>query len=90
MDDALFIRVWLRDAVPERFRYLIPLNDYDNIFLAHVPTKVLADQTYRACNGVSGIEGWMPEGMLGLFGINALTPHPHPEGDGLLLVGSQV
>jgi hypothetical protein len=32
----------------------------------------------------------MREGELGLFGVNALDTVPHPDGDGLLIVGSWV
>lgn len=49
---------------------------------------MLADRAYRACNGESGTDWWMREGELGLFGVNALDTVRHPDGDGLLIVGS--
>jgi hypothetical protein len=62
----------------------------NTVFVAHIPAAMLADPTYRACNGESGIDGWIKEGELGLFGVNALDTLPDPDGDGLLLVGSWV
>jgi hypothetical protein len=87
VDEAGCIRVWLRDAVPERFRHLCPQDDVRGVialYLAHVPAVILASPTYRRCNAPSGIDGWLPDGMLGLFGTNALDTHPHPDGDGVL------
>src|SRR5262245_30581834 len=55
---------------------------------AHVPAAMLADRANQACNGESGSNGWMREGAPGLFGINALDTVPHPDGDGLLIIGS--
>ena len=60
------------------------------LFLAHVPALVLTGRTYSECNAIIGCNGWMPEGVLGLFGTNALDTHPHPDGDGVLLIGSCV
>ena len=93
MDEAPCIRVWVLDAVPERFRHLCPPDDVCGVialYLAHVPATVLEGRTYRECNGASGTDGWLPDGMLGLFGTNALNTHPHPDGDGVLIVGSCV
>jgi hypothetical protein len=56
--------------------------------VAHVPAAVLADRAYRRWNRKPGAEGWMREGELGLFGTNALDIHPHPDGDGIRIVGS--
>jgi hypothetical protein len=88
------IRVWMRDAVPERLRQAAGLLDEkDGViteFVAHVPAAVLADRAYRRRNKKSGAEGWMEEGQLGLFGTNALDVYPHPDGDGILIVGSCV
>jgi hypothetical protein len=87
------IRIWTRDTIPERFRHLAELHDdgedaYNTMFVAHVPAAMLVDRTYRACNGESRTDGWIREGELGLFGTNALDAFPHPDGDGLLIVGS--
>ncbi|MBN9524006.1 hypothetical protein J0H58_36765 [bacterium] len=90
MAEAACIRVWVRDEVPERFSHLCPADEVRGVialYLAHVPAAVLASPTYRRCNGPSGTDGWLPDGMLGLFGTNALNTHPHPDGDGVLIVG---
>jgi hypothetical protein len=62
----------------------------NTVFVAHVPAAILADRTYKTCNGDSGTDGWIRDGELGLFGVNALDSLPHPDGDGILLVGSCV
>jgi hypothetical protein len=94
MDDGVCIRVWMRDAVPARLREAARLGEAGEgvitEFLAHVPAAILADRAYRRWNRKSGAEGWMREGELGLFGTNALDIHPHPDGDGILIVGSCV
>jgi hypothetical protein len=94
MDDGVCIRVWLMETVPERFRQAARLSDVGEgvitMFVAHVPAAILADRTYQNCNKTSGAEGWMEEGALGLFGTNALDVYPHPDGDGILIVGSCV
>jgi hypothetical protein len=93
MGEVPYIRVWVRDTVPERFRDLCPPDEVRGVialYLAHVPAAVLASRTYRECNGASGTDGWLPDGMLGLFGTNALNTYPHPDGDGVLIVGSCV
>ena len=93
MDEHACIRVWMRDSVPERFRHLCPAEEVRGVitlFVAHVPASVLTGPTYRECSAVAGFNGWMPEGVLGLFGTNALDTHPHPDRDGVLLVGSCV
>ena len=94
MVEGASIRVWTRDTAPERFRRLARLRDdaeaEDTVFVAHVPATILADRTYRLCNGESGTEGWIREGELGLFGINALDTFPDPDGDGILIVGSAI
>jgi hypothetical protein len=94
MDDSVCIRVWMRDAVPERLRQAARLHEDGGgvitEFVAHVPAAVLADRAYRRWNKKSGAEGWMEEGQLGLFGTNALDTYPHPDGDGILIRGSCV
>jgi hypothetical protein len=86
------IRIWTRHTIPKRFAHLARLRDdgevENTMFVAHVPAAMLKDRSYRAANGKSGIEGWMRDGELGLFGVNALDTVPHPDGDGLLVVGS--
>ena len=54
--------------------------------MAHVAAAMVADRTYRVCNGGSGTGGWIREGELGLFGVNVLDAFPHPDGDGILIV----
>jgi hypothetical protein len=77
-----------------QFAHLANLNDdgevENTVFVAHVPAAMMADRTYRVSNGESGLEGWIREGELGLFGVNALDTFPHPDGDGILIVGSCV
>ena len=94
MDDGVCIRVWMRDSVPERLRRAIPLFDEAAAvtpeFVAHVPAAIVAGRAYRRWNKKTGAEGWMREGELGLFGTNALDTYPHPDGDGILIVGSCV
>ena len=94
MAEGVCIRIWTRHTVPQRFAHLARLADdgevENTMFVAHVPAAMLADRAYRACNGESGTDGWMREGELGLFGVNALDTVPHPDGDGLLVVGSWV
>jgi hypothetical protein len=69
VDEGLCIRIWTRDTIPERFAHLARLADdgeiENTVFVAHVPAAMLADRTYRACNGESGTDGWMREGELG-------------------------
>jgi hypothetical protein len=94
MEEDVCIRIWTRHSIPERFAHLSRLADdgevENTVFVAHVPTAVLSDPAYQACNGESGTDGWIREGELGLFGINALDTLPHPDGNGVFLVGSQV
>jgi hypothetical protein len=94
MQDGACIRLWMRDSVPEPLRQAARLSEVGEgvfvEFVAHVPAAVLADRTYRRWNKKTGAEGWMEEGALGLFGTNALDIHPHPDGDGILIVGSCV
>ncbi len=88
------IRIWTRTTLPEWLRLLAWLADFvddeDTVFVAHVPAAMLADRTYRAGNGASGTDGWIREGELGLFGTNALDTFVHPDGDGILVVGSAI
>jgi hypothetical protein len=94
VDEGACIRIWTRDTVPKRFAHLARLADdgevENTVFVAHIPRAMVADRTYRVCNGESGTDGWIREGELGLFGINALDTFPHPDGDGILVVGSYV
>lgn len=90
------IRVWLRDAIPESFRRAarVPLPDEEDsvltVFVAHVPAVLLVSDTYRRCNGLSGTNGWLPDGLGGFMGTNAVRSVPHPDGDGVLIIGSAV
>lgn len=90
------IRVWLRDAIPEPYRRAarIPFPDEEDgvltVYVAHVPAALLASDTYHRCNASSGTEGWLPDGLGGFMGTNAVRSVPHPDGDGVLIVGSAV
>lgn len=90
MDEGACIRIWTRYTVPPRFAQLARLaDDVENMqFVAHVPAAMLADRAYRTWNGGSGSDGWIREGELGLFGVNALDTVPQPDGDGVLLIGA--
>ena len=94
MEGDVCIRIWTRHTIPERFAHLARLMDdgevENTMFVAHVPAAMLADPVYRSCNGASGTDGWLREGELGLFRVNALDTVPHPDGDGVFLVGSWV
>jgi hypothetical protein len=93
LNEPACIRIWTRDSIPEPFRHLIPSVEDTGIFaifVAHVPAAVLTEPTYRLCNGESAIAGWIREGESGLFGSNAMNTYPHPDGDGILIVGSCV
>ena len=94
MAESVCIRIWTRHTIPREFAHLARLADdgevENTVFVAHVPAAMLADRAYRKCNGESGINGWMREGKLGLFGVNALDTVTHPDGDGLLVIGSWV
>src|SRR5690349_1882875 len=99
MNESVCIRIWTRDTVPEQFRHLATYADDTDgdggvleytKFVAHVPAKMLSDRTYEYFNGESGDEGWMYPGGPGWFGINALDTFPHPDGDGILIVGSAI
>ena len=62
----------------------------DPVFVAHVPVAILANPVYKQGNWQAENSGWMRDGESGLFGTNALSVHPHPEGDGILIVGIAV
>ena len=92
LDEGVCIRIWTRYTIPRqlaRFASLMDDEDVEStVFVAHVPAAMLADRAYRMCNGDSEIDGWMPDGDLGFFGCNALDTAPHPDGDGIILIGS--
>ncbi|MFO0950497.1 MAG: hypothetical protein U0835_04970 [Isosphaeraceae bacterium] len=79
---------WLRDLAPGEDE-AGALSDEGRIavFLAHVPAPVRSGPVYQRANMGPDHEGWMPEGQCGLFGINALEVHDHPDGDGVLILG---
>jgi hypothetical protein len=60
------------------------------VFVAHVPAALLAGPEYGRCAGPTGLDGGMREGESGLFGTNAMRVVPHPDGDGLLVIGTAV
>ena len=92
MEEGVCIPIWTRHTIPQQFAHLARLRDdgevHDTMFVAHVPAAMLADPAYRSCNGESGTDGWLREGELGLFGVNAVDTEPHPDGDGVFLVRS--
>lgn len=97
MNNQPYIKLWMPEDVPQRFRELISIDDDTGVivlFVAHVPAAVLAGKTYqdlqRTYADEWGSNGWLRSGELGLFGTNALNEIPHPDGDGILLVGSCV
>ena len=94
MAEGVCVRIWTRHTIPQRFAHLARLADdgevENTMFVAHVPAAMLADPAYRACHGETGTGGWVREGELGLFGVNALDSVPHPDGAGVFLVGSCV
>jgi hypothetical protein len=96
MDNGESIRVWLRDRIPLRVRAWVGVPEPDaegaeiTVFVAHVPQAVLDGSEYGRCAGPTGVEGWMGEGVSGLFGTNAMHTIPHPDGDGVLVVGTAV
>lgn len=94
MDQSCCIRIWTRHTVPQRFLHHILSADEGPCesakFLAHVPEGMLGDVVYQECNGDSGFDGWMREGELGFFKINAMNTVRHPDGDGVLIVGSWI
>ena len=94
MEESVCIRIWTRDTIPQRFAHLARFADdgevENTMFVAHVPAAILADRNYRRCNKATGLESWMREGELGLFGTNALDTVPHPDGDGIMIIGSCV
>lgn len=91
MEDGVCIRFWTRHTIPQQFAHLARLLDAGKVentmFVAHVPEGMLGDLAYQTCNGDSGLEGWLREGELGFFRCNALKTLPHPDGDGVLIVG---
>ena len=105
MDVFPQIRLWMGNNIPLRLRKAIGLPEFDPsddetvapeirgvivVFVAHVPAAVLANPVYKQGNWQSENSGWMREGESGLLGTNALSVHLHPEGDGILIVGSAV
>lgn len=92
MDEGCCIRIWTRHTIPERFAHLARYADDGEVentkFVAHVPEGMLGDVVYQECNGESGLDGWIQEGQLGVFRVNALNTMRHPDGDGVLIVGS--
>lgn len=104
MDDAACVKIWMGSDIPARFRQLDGLRHFVSqgegeaieyrgvivVFVAHVPASVSASPVYRMANWPTEIAGWLRDGEGGLFGTNALAVIPHPNGDGVLLVGTAV
>ena len=103
MGSSPHIQLWMGNNIPAHIRSVIGLPDLDGsedanvapevegvitIFVAHVPSSVVDNPVYKQGNWEGENSGWMREGECGLFGSNALSVHPHPEGDGVLIVGS--
>jgi hypothetical protein len=91
MDAGVCIRIWTRETVPDRFRHLLAFADDGEIenavYIAHVPAAMMADRIYRETCGESGLD-WIFRRGCGPFGTNAIDTSPHPDGDGILIVGS--
>lgn len=88
MEAGVCIRIWTRDTIPARFADLARFADdgeeaLNTAFVAHVPAAMLADESYRFFTGGDATSGWT-----GLFGVNCLDSVPHPDGDGLMVIGS--
>lgn len=96
------IRLWMGNNIPARFRKTIGLPEFAPssdvsvapeiqgaiiVFVAHVPAAVHSNPVYKQGNWQAENSGWMREGESGLLGTNALSVFPHPEGDGILIVG---
>lgn len=96
------IMLWMGNGIPADFRKTIGLPGRDEfgdetiapevqggsvVFVAHVPSAVLANPVYQQANWQGENTGWMREGENGLFGTNAMIVRPHPEGDGILIAG---
>jgi len=96
VDDTASIRIWLRDRIPSDIRACLGLPDAEHegaeiiVFVAHVSQDVVGGPEYSRCAGPTGIEGWMGEGVSGLFGTNAVRAVQHPDGNGVLIVGTAV
>ena len=94
MAEDVCIRIWTRATVPERFAHLARYADdgevQNTMFVAHVPAEMLKDRTYRIANGESGTEGWLREGNSACLARTRSMCSPHPDGDGVLIVGSCV
>jgi hypothetical protein len=99
------ISLWMGNQIPSHFRKAIGFPDLDSsadatiapeirgviyVFVAHVPASVLANPVYKEADWQGENSGWIREGECGLFGTNAIGTFPHPEGDGILIVGSAV
>ena len=91
MGENACIRVWPRDQVPDCYRrFATYYEDGDieyTVFVAHVPAAVLADRLLQQCVDVSGPEGYLWWESRGLFGTNCIDTFPHPDGDGIIVVG---
>ena len=105
MESPPQIHLWMGNNVPAHLRKVIGLPDLSGsedpalapeikgaiiVFVAHVPGLVLNNPVYKEANCQSENSGWMREGECGLFGAIAIRTEPHPEGDGILLIGSAV
>ena len=92
MSQLTCIQIWPRDQVPSElseFRTYADDGEIENtVFVAHVPATVLQDRLYRLANGETGLDSWIYPGDLGLLGVNAIDKLPHPNGDGIIVIGS--
>jgi len=105
MSTKRVIQIWLHDDVPDEFAASIP-NFYDTheplgYCVCHVPQSIVESVEYQlteslppSCiaHGVFGDERvkWLPMTGNYLFGTNACDVLKHPEGDGLLIVFSNI
>lgn len=92
-EDGPHIKLWMPEHSPDRLKSLILFDEESGtivMFAAHAPAAVFVGKSYQEYHSNPFINGWIREGELGLFGTNALDVIPHPEGDGILVVGSCV
>ena len=98
MSNEKCIRIWTRHTVPpELASFATVLDDGDashnTVFVAHVPAAMLADDIYGQCERPgpgNQEESWYYWDGRGIFGTNGWNTYPHPDGDGILLVGGWI
>lgn len=91
------IRHWLAADIPQALWPSTPFEPESGVtvaFLAHLPQIVNESDAYGKIEAIFAGEfdsnSWMRAGELVLSGTNALNFVPHPDDDGILLIGSCV